>query len=59
MTIKQIEARMSEEQRRTSLKFETAKQIRALLDAARKNYGAEQYDGDDIEAAILELVTED
>lgn len=50
---------MTEEQRRTALKFETAKQIRTLLDTARKSYGAEQYDADDIETAILELVTEE
>jgi hypothetical protein len=57
VTVKQIEARMAEEQRRVSVKFETAKQIRALLDTARKAYGTGDY-VDEFEESILELVTE-
>lgn len=39
--------------------FDTAKKIRELLDEARKAYGAEAWDDDDKEAAVIELVTEE
>lgn len=55
MTMKKIEA----EQKKDSIKFELAKQIRALIDAARKEYGADDWDGDDIESRVCELVFED
>ena len=38
------------------MKFELAKQIRALLDEARKKYGADDWDSDDIENEISEMV---
>jgi hypothetical protein len=57
MTSKQIEAKQSETARRTELLFGTAKRIRELLDAAKKEYGAEPWDDDDIEANVLDLVT--
>jgi hypothetical protein len=48
---------IAEKQAMENIKFETAKQIRALLDAAAKKYG-ETWDGDGAESEILELVTE-
>jgi hypothetical protein len=54
MTTKQIEARQMQE----TIVFETAKKIRALLDEARKAYGAEDWDDNDKETAVIELVTE-
>lgn len=38
--------------------FDTAKKIRALLDEAREQYGAEDWD-DDGKQEVLELVTEE
>lgn len=55
MTVAQLE----KAQAREALLFETAKRVRELLDAARKEYGAEDYDERDGEARILELVTEE
>lgn len=53
MTSKQIEnARM-----KYNVKFEIAKQIRELLDAARKEYGPTEWDDNDMETEVLELVT--
>jgi hypothetical protein len=61
MTTKQIEARMSSEVKKTTIKFEAAKAIRALLDQARKDYEAAggEPDDDDLESGILETVTEE
>lgn len=42
-----------------SIVFETAKKIRALLDEAKKAYGASEWDDNDKESAVLELVTEE
>ena len=53
MTLKQIEARQAME----NVKFETAKKIRALLDEARKAYGADAWDDGAIEGEVLDLVT--
>jgi hypothetical protein len=44
-------------QTRAQIPFEAAKQIREILDKARKEYGGEGYDVDGIEDQILELVT--
>lgn len=54
MTVEQIQAR----QQQQASRFETAAQIRKLLDAARENI-ADSEDADDVEAEILALVTED
>ena len=59
MNSKQIEARMTQDQRKLTIKFEAAKQIREILDGARKAYGADDADMDDLESGILELVTEE
>lgn len=40
-------------------KFELAKQIREMLDAARKEYGPTDWDDDDIESQIAEMVFEE
>ena len=53
MTTKQIEAA----QKRENVRFEVAKQIRALLDAAKKDNGFTGDDWPDVEAEIIELVT--
>ncbi len=55
MTVKQIEAKMKQEQ----IVFETAMKIRALLDEARKAYGPTEWDENDCESRALELVTEE
>jgi len=39
--------------------YDTAIQIRQILDAARKSYGASEWDGDDVESQVMELVTEE
>ena len=54
MTAEDIDVRKE----RAALKFDVAKQIRQLLDAAQEKYG-DEWDADGIEAEILELVTED
>jgi hypothetical protein len=59
MTGKQIEARMKAEQEKTRIIHETARKIRELLDAARKDYGAEDWDSDARDDTVLELVTEE
>ena len=55
MTSKQIGAK----QMKANLVFETAKKIREILDAARKEYGAEAWDENDEECATLALVTDE
>ncbi len=40
-------------------KFEIAKQIREILDAARKEYGPTDWDDDEMESRIAELVFEE
>ncbi len=52
MKIKTIMAKQAQQ----NVKFDTARAIRALLDEARKVYGAEDWDGDDVEAQISDLV---
>jgi hypothetical protein len=59
VTSKQIESAQSAEARRVELRFGTAKQIRDLLDGARKEYGAQDWDDNDLEAEVLNLVTEE
>ena len=44
---------------REVVKHEVASKIRVLLDEARETYGADEWDEQDVEAAVLELVTED
>ena len=44
---------------KAAIPYEVAKQIRELLDQARKSYGPSDWDGDDIEARVIELVTEE
>ena len=51
MTMQDLTKKQAEENR----KYETAKKIRALLDEARE---ATEEDADELEAAILELVSE-
>lgn len=52
MTVAQIEKRKMEEAR----KYEIAKAIRSLLDAARKEYGPTAWDEDDMDSQVQELV---
>ncbi len=55
MTIEQITARQNIE----THKFEAAREIRRILDDARKNADASGLDEDEYEAEILALVTDD
>lgn len=55
MTTKQIEV----EQMKVNAKYEIAKQIRKLLDDARKTYGTQEWDDGDLEHQIIELVCEE
>jgi hypothetical protein len=55
MTNKQIEARKAQAQ----VKFDIALKIRAILDEARKAYGATAWDDEDMENEVLELVQVD
>ena len=55
MTVKQIEAKMEQEQ----IVYETAMKIRTLLDEARKAYGSAEWGENDCESRALELVTEE
>lgn len=55
MTIKQIEAK----QAMKNIKYEAAKKIRAILDEARKQYGATAWDDNDVESEVVQLVTEE
>lgn len=48
---------IQKKQARENTVYETAKQIRDLLDKARESYGTEAFDEGDIESTILELVT--
>ena len=52
-------AKINKLQARENIKYEVAKQIRELLDAARKSFGPQDWDDDDIESAICELVFEE
>lgn len=55
MTLAQIEKQAAREMK----KFEIAKQIRSLLDAAKKEYGASDWSDEDMEGEISRLVFED
>lgn len=52
-------AKIIQAQDRATKKFELAKQIRELLDKARAEYGAREWDDEDMESQIVELVTEE
>lgn len=58
MTGRQIENLKEEAARKVAVKFDAAKAIRELLDAARKQYGADNWDNDGLENEVLELVSE-
>jgi GTPase Era involved in 16S rRNA processing len=55
MTMSKIETA----QQKQNVKFELAKQIRALLDEAKKTYGAQDWDDDELEQCVCELVFEE
>ena len=44
---------------REALVYDTARQVRELIDGARDKYGADDWDVDDLETKVLELVTEE
>jgi hypothetical protein len=44
---------------REALVYDTARQIRELLDGAREQYGAEAWAENDVESTVLELVSEE
>lgn len=53
MTTNQIQKKAEREM----IKYEVAKQIRELLDAARKSYGPTDWDDENKEDEVIELVT--
>lgn len=55
MTVVQIEKLKNDEAR----KYEIAKAVRTLLDAARKEYGPTAWDEDDMDSQIQQLVFEE
>jgi hypothetical protein len=59
MTVKKIEAQKEIEMNKLNAKYDTAKNIRELLDGARKQYGPQDWDDEDIESQVLELVNEE
>lgn len=59
MTTKQIQTKLEAEQNKVQAKYEAAMAIRAILDAAKKKIGAEQWDDEGIESEIIEMVTEE
>lgn len=44
---------------REAIVYDTARQIRELLDGARDKYGAAEWTENDVESTVLDLVTED
>lgn len=55
MTPAQIESRKAKE----VIVFDTARDIRQLLNGAREAYGADAWDADSLDDRVIELVTED
>ncbi len=55
MTINKI----NKEMEKAMKKYELAKAIREMLDAARKEYGPQAWDDDELEMHIQELVFEE
>lgn len=51
MTIKQI----AERQAKQNVAYDVARKIREMLDLAKKEYGAQAWDDDEIENKIAEL----
>ena len=52
MTTEQIQTAAD----RAMVKFRVAKQLRELIDQARKEYGPQEWDADDLDSEISELV---
>jgi hypothetical protein len=52
MKVKTIMAKQQKE----NVKFELAVRIREMLDAAKKEYGAQDWEDDDVENEVSELV---
>lgn len=52
-------AKIMEQARKAQIPYTVAAQIRELLDAARKEYGPTDWDDDDIESKVAELVFEE
>jgi hypothetical protein len=46
-------------QERATVPYDLARQIRTLLDDARKSYGPSKWDEDEVEGKVIELVTEE
>ena len=58
MTTSQIEKAKATAVKKASTKFDVAAQLRSVLDAARAQYGASDWDDEDLEADILEILSE-
>lgn len=52
-------AKIMEQGRKAQIPYTVAAEIRELLDKARKEYGPTDWDDDDIESKVAELVFEE
>lgn len=52
-------AKIMEQGRKAQIPYTVAAQIRELLDAARKEYGASEWDDEDVDNTVSELVFQD
>jgi hypothetical protein len=50
---------ISKKQTQAQIPYEVARQIRELLDAARKSYGSQAWDEEAVEDQVIDLVTSD
>lgn len=50
-------AQIAKKAEQAQIPFCVAAQIRELLDAARKEFGADDWDSEDVESTVLDLVT--
>jgi len=59
VTVQELETLQATEARKLEAKVGAARRIRELLDTAREQFGADEWDENCIETEVLELVTED
>ena len=52
MSVMEIKAKQTKQ----TMKYELAAQIRTMLDEARKNYGPQDWDDDDLESEISDMI---
>lgn len=54
---KMTKTQITKAQEKANVKFQLAIQIRELLDAAKKQYGSQDWEDDDMESEVLDLVS--